>query len=266
VYRAIFARLHRGFAAVPIRGEILAHDEGAIAGDVNLYGLTATEQCRGMVRHDSHMASPCSDSASTASARLWGLDWRSVLPFELDGVTVEVGHHAEQVVPFVREHYATIFCSDESPFLLDPMTEAKQRFVRDMDAFVFRAEGRTVGILLAHPSDWSTYYMRTVAILPEYRERRLLSGFMDLAERVLLAAGVERVEGDCSPANAPMMRMLTARNFLVTSTIASERWGLMVRFTKLLREDARAVFLRQFGGAQLGGRPRVGINQERRTT
>ena len=147
----------------------------------------------------------------------------------------------------MREHYASIFGGRGSDrFLASPMTEAKLRFCRESDVFLFRVGSRTVGLLLANPADWSTYYMRSVAILSDFRERRLLTRFMERSYEPLRKAGVERIEGECSPANTPMMRMLVGQGFLVTSTANSERWGATVRFTKFLSEEAGAVFHRQY--------------------
>jgi hypothetical protein len=101
-------------------------------------------------------------------------------------------------------------------------------------------------LLLANPLDWSTYYMRSVAMLSEFRERRLLTRFMERSYEPLREAGVERIEGECSPANTPMMRMLVGQGFLVTSTTNSERWGSTVHFTKFLSEEADTVFRRQY--------------------
>jgi hypothetical protein len=194
------------------------------------------------------------------SRRLWSLDWRCVLPWSFEEVRVEVASF-EDSMPFMREHYASIFGSQggESRFLSSPMTEAKRRFCNDSDVFLFRAAGRTVGLLMANPTDWSTYYMRSVAVLPEFRERRLLTRFMEQSYGPLRDAGVERIEGECSPANAPMMRMLVGQGFLVTSTANSERWGATVRFTKFLSDEAEGVFLRQFNSVIPG---RKGIPHE----
>ena len=165
----------------------------------------------------------------------------------LDDVTVELGSFAD-ALPFIQAHYARIFNAEGNAgrFLGDPLTSAKRRFGDEMDVLMLRSAGATIGLLAAHPLDWSTYYMRTVALLPEFRDRRLLTRLMHLTYEPLRAAGVERIEGDCSPANTPMMRMLVNEAFLVTSTINSERWGSMLRFTKFLREEAQEVFARQY--------------------
>jgi hypothetical protein len=173
----------------------------------------------------------------------------------------------ESALPFMQEHYPTIFdsASGETRFLASPMTEAKRRFCDESDVFVFRTAERIVGLFVANPADWSSYYMRSVAVLPEFRERKLLTRFMERSYAPLREAGVERIEGECSPANAPMMRMLVGQGFLVTSTANSERWGATVRFTKFLNEEAETVFLRQFSGVTARKKMNINPTSERRT-
>jgi hypothetical protein len=197
----------------------------------------------------------------SASLRLWGLAWDRVLPWTLAGVTVAPVRFAD-ALPFIRESYPVIFGGlpgvRDDRFLATPMTDAKKRFCEESDTFLFRDGERTVGLLMASPSDWSTYYMRSVAILPEYRARRLLTGFMERCYAPLEAAGVERIEGECSPANVPMTRMLASQGFLVTSTGCSERWGMTVRYTRFLSNPAAAIFRRQFSSLPLDTEPTRG--------
>ena len=183
------------------------------------------------------------------SRKLWDLDWAQILPWSFEEVAVELGTF-DEALPFIAEHYGRIFGADElaGRFLVEAMTPAKRRFGAEMDVFLFRAEGQTVGIFMSHPSDWSTYYMRTAALLPEYRGRHLVSRFMDRICEPLREAGVFRLEGDVSPSNAPMVKLHSGQGFMVTSTSSTDRWGLVLRFTKFLREEAEAVFLKQYCG------------------
>jgi hypothetical protein len=185
-------------------------------------------------------------SKSTLSSRIWGLDWGSELPWSFGDVTVTAGNFADALA-FVGDHYADIFGSGkDTGFLSDPFTEAKRRFGDEMDVLLIRADCQVVGLLLAHPVDWTTYYMRSVAILPAYRERKLFVQIVERCFAPLAAAGVERIEGETAPTNAVMMRALTGLGFLVTSTANSERWGATVRFTKFLREEAESIFAEKF--------------------
>src|SRR5262245_10721779 len=107
-----------------------------------------------------------SPSSETLSRRLWDIDWAERLPWTLaDGSSVERGSF-EDALPFMAENYAGIFGDEPERFLVEGMTDAKRRFWREMDVFVLRCDGVTAGICAGHPSDWSTYYVRTFALLP----------------------------------------------------------------------------------------------------
>ncbi len=183
----------------------------------------------------------------TLSERIWQADWTEGVPKAFGGVTLERGTF-EQAAPFVREHYQAIFGADGQAdrFLVEPMSPAKMRFGAEMDVLHYRHDNRTVGLLMGHPIDWSTYYFRSVALLPQYRERHVVTDSVAWTHDRLAAVGVHRVEGECAPANAPMMKMLVNLGYIVTSTTNSERWGATVRFTKFLRAEAKETFMRQF--------------------
>lgn len=184
----------------------------------------------------------------TMSKRILGLAWDDVLPLSVSGLMVRAGSFERDGLPFVRASYEALFggASEAGRFLSDPETDAKRRFAAEMDTLCLCDGPRTVGLLIGHPLDWSTYYWRSVALLPEHRARGVLAQIMERTYAPLAAAGVERVEGECSPTNAPMMRTLVKLGFVVTATTNSERWGATVRFTKFLCDEAEEVFGRQF--------------------
>jgi len=193
--------------------------------------------------------------APTLSQRWWGLDWRDVLPFHLDGARADFATMAD-VLPFVKEYYPAIFGAKdvESRFLESPMTEAKRRYFAEMDFFQFRVDGEAAGVFMAHPWDWNSYYLRSTGILPQYRERGLMSQFFDRLDEPLRAVGVERIEAEVSPANTPIIRVLAGHGYIVTGQVASERWGLLLRYTKFLSQGASAVFRRQYTAMSIAKR------------
>lgn len=181
------------------------------------------------------------------SLRLWDLDWNRKLPWQLDdAVSVESGSF-DQALPFMQEHYGEIFGgTEESRFLVEPMSEAKRRFCSELDIFLFRADGRAVGILMGHPTDWSTYYIRSTAFIEEYRARGLMRIFLVPFWKALRDAGVDRVESEVSPTNKPTLALQMKEGFIVTSAGMSERWGAVLRLTKYLSSEPERVFARQF--------------------
>ena len=119
---------------------------------------------------------------SNASRRLLGLDWSATLPWTFDDITVDLGTFEADAMPFMATHYGEIFgMSDPSTarFLVEPMTPSKLRFGAEMDVFVFRDAGTPIGLIVAHPTDWSTYYVRTAALLRDYRRKMVDEGWTE---------------------------------------------------------------------------------------
>jgi hypothetical protein len=200
-------------------------------------------------------------AGSRFSEAIWDIDWSEHLPLTItkDGVIVAESSF-EQTAPFVRENLGAMFEEDpsSSPFLQGPSTAAKVRYYTEFgDFFEFKDNGRTAGILVCTPVDWSTYYIRFCAFLPEYQGRQLLHRFFPDFFGILKRAGVERVETETSPSNLAVMHIMNRFRFNVTGTILSERWGALVRFTKFLHEESENVFLRQYcTGIRYQARPK----------
>lgn len=183
------------------------------------------------------------EAPRSMSRHLWDLEWPS---WSFDGgIRCEVGAF-EDAVPFIEAHYPSIFHDDAGRFLDDRMTPAKRRFLEQSDVFLFREGDAVVGITICHPTDWSTYYIRSTAFLPDARQRGLAVEFASWLEQPLRNVGVQRIEADCSPANAAVNRALLSSGFVVTATLNSERWGAMLHYTRYLSDEAAACFQRQF--------------------
>jgi len=124
---------------------------------------------------------------------------------------------------------------------------AKNRYYEEYgDVFVFEHGNKTVGLLVCTPVDWGTYYIRFVAVLPEYGGRKLFQTLLPVLLDVLSASVVERVEAETSPSNLAFVHIMNKFSFNVTGTVLSERWGALVRFTRFLDGNSEDVFLRQF--------------------
>lgn len=187
-------------------------------------------------------------SSETFSAGIFGLDWAASMPWDLDGGVRMVPASVDHVLAFVGDHYGAIFAQDTSDrrFLRDPMSPAKLRFLAQSDLLGFYDGDRMIGLLSGHPFDWSSYYWRSVAFLPEYQGRGLLKAALERADRVLREVGVERVEGEAAPTNQRQLRLLMSIGYCVTGSVNSERFGTMLKLTKFLSSEARVVFTTQF--------------------
>lgn len=195
-------------------------------------------------------STPTHEPRTPLSKTLWGIDWASELPISLvrgADATVHFGSF-ERALPFVRQHYATIFDQRaDSPFSLGNFTDAKARYYREVgDFFEFRVGGRAVALLVGTPVDWSSYYLRSAAALPEFQGQKLIQRFFPRLFDTLQRAGVERVEADTSPANLAVIHSLSRLRFNVTGTVLSERFGACVHLTKFLDRPSEHTFLRQF--------------------
>lgn len=178
------------------------------------------------------------------SRRLLGLSWE---PMQLGDVEA-VPDAREEALRFVSAHYAQIFGhpGEHGAYLPEGMTPAKARFLEEMDVFTFRKSGVVVGISMSHPTDWTSYYFRSFALLPEARERGVLPSFLQRCYPTLAAHGVARVEAECLPTNAAIVRVLGAEGWIPTGSVASERWGYLVRLTRHLAPEAREAFRQVF--------------------
>lgn len=181
------------------------------------------------------------------SRRWFGVDFSALLPWQFGPITVEWGS-PEELLPFIVEHYRDLFGlnGQEGRWRRDPMTAAKLRFLADADLFVLRRKGKIVGDLIAHPSDWNTYYLRSLAVLPEHRGLGTVPLLLERIAEILAAVGVERIEGDVSPANRMNVLAQTRLGYIATGTFNSDRWGALVRMTKFLHVEAEGVFHDQF--------------------
>ncbi|MFO7178353.1 MAG: hypothetical protein DIU78_006615 [Pseudomonadota bacterium] len=186
------------------------------------------------------------------SVALWNVSWDDVLPYRFgsDGAVVRWSTF-ENVRPFIEQNYARIFeePAGDTPFTQETsMNRAKARYYAIFaDVFEFLYRNETIGILICTPLDWSTYYIRTAALLPEHQGRQWVWRFVsEVLFDYLAPLGVERVEFDVSPANMAMLHLAARNRCNPTGTLLTERWGSQVRFTRFLNPQREAVFLDQF--------------------
>lgn len=198
-------------------------------------------------RADERLASMTPGTRTEApmrgSERLWSLQWTTRTIGEL-----LVGPaRMEDALGFIGESYAALFPVAPGRFLEETMTPAKRRFLEETDALIVRDGARPVGVFLGHPLDWSTYYVRTLAILPSLRQRGFMREFVSsYVAGTLRNAGVDRLEADTAPNNFVMHRSFARAGWVVTGTSNSERWGALVRYTMFLTPEPEGCFQRQF--------------------
>lgn len=182
---------------------------------------------------------------------LWDLDWANYMPVKLGntGVTVRLTSF-DAALPFIQANYAAIFEEDpeSSPFKQETnIRGAKERYYRLFgDCFAFKDGSETIGLLIGVPADWSSYYIRSVAILPKFQGKKLVRLFLHEMFEALRDVGVERVDVDTSPSNFAALRLYQSVHFNPTGMVLSDRWGANVHLTKFLDDASERVFLRQY--------------------
>lgn len=192
------------------------------------------------------------DSGSRASYRLWQLDWSRVLPWTLgDGIVAEFAPF-ERALPFIHGHYGEIFDAGSSAYASEALSPTKVRFYADCDVFLFRDGDRDIGVMIGHPTDWSSYYIRTTALLDEYQGKAIATEHLARMMNVLRAVDVERLEIETAPSNQACMRAVLRLGFNATAMSLSERWGAMTRFTAFLSRPHERSFVHQFSGTIAG--------------
>ncbi len=94
--------------------------------------------------------------------------------------------------------------------------------------------------------DWSTYYLRYINILPQYRGHQLALDIMDKICQTLQHFGIERIEAHVSVGNLGQQIRMAKMGFISTGNYQSERWGSLSLLTKYLDKKYQHTFQRQF--------------------
>jgi RimJ/RimL family protein N-acetyltransferase len=185
-------------------------------------------------------------ATQTLSERYWGIDWAAELPWIADEFRIDLSNF-DEIASFFAEHGPEMFGKDaEGRWLQEPMGPAKLQFLRESDVLAFRHDEKLVGYLLGQPSDWSSYYVRSLTILPRWRGQGLIAAIAAGLDRTLRTAGVQRIEADTASDNAAMALGFLRHGWVATGFNNSDRWGATVRYTRYLTDEATAVFRNQY--------------------
>lgn len=184
------------------------------------------------------------------SERLFGINWQKILPVPLteDGVSLHAATF-EETDAFTKANLKIFYRTDpaNSLFAAYSPNASRETYYRDnSDGFIFKHEGKTVGIVTAQPTDWSTYYYRSGIILPEYQNKRIIQKFLIHTMGVLAQHGVDRAFVEVVPAHSRSIHLYNKLGFFITGVTTSDRWGMLLQFTKFLNDKSRDIYLRQF--------------------
>jgi ribosomal protein S18 acetylase RimI-like enzyme len=215
---------------------------GAPLGDSP--NFSATEEATGIIARNL-------PARPTQSVQLWGFGLYDGLPKQLssDGIEAVVGSY-ERIRCFVAEQYA-MFTEEGLGSVPNELAQrSKHAYLSTgCDLIALVHAGKTVGIMVGAPEDWSSYYVRVFALLPEYQRPGLTRRFVrECLFEPLARHGVERVVADTNPSNIAMTRLLGELEFFVTGNQLTDRWGALIRYTKFLDPACEQQFRRRFGG------------------
>lgn len=182
------------------------------------------------------------------SEALWGIHWADILPQQVTRDVTVVASSFDQALPFIEANYSTIFEDKGDDRFFNPDSPTlKARYYRIAgDFFEFKQGARTVGLLIGTAVDWSTYYIRSAAALPEIQGSQMIQRFFTPMFAYLKAAGVERIEAETSPTNMAVIHLLSRMRFNPSGTVLTDRWGALLKLTRHLDEGAERVFINQF--------------------
>lgn len=194
---------------------------------------------------------PRLNTPQSLSAQLWGLDFDALLPRTLsrDGTQAVVGESA-RIRDFLRASFPQLTEEALGARASTLVTDAKRRYITSTcDLIELRHGAQTVGAFVGAPEDWSTYYVRILAIAREFQQPALVRRLIrECVFEPLAACGVQRIAADTSPLNRAMTHLFGELKFYVTGQSLSDRWGPMVRYTKFLDAACEAVFFERFAG------------------
>lgn len=187
---------------------------------------------------------------SRLSEEVLGIRWQDCVPCEIGagGVVLEMSDYAE-VASFLDAHRQRLLDPSAEPGRFSPLVDdpRKARFCeRVADCFVLQRRGETLGVLLGHLSDWSTYYVRYLAVLPDGRGQGITADLAQWFVSSLARHGVERMEFDAGVSHLPYLSRLIGLGFHVMGTLHSERWGATVRLVRFLSARHEEAFVSQF--------------------
>jgi len=189
-------------------------------------------------------------NSKTLSSTLYQILWDKHFPWSLPSSDVIVQHSDyDEVSAFLRANFSRIFGVDPSvpKFFDKDSIESKGRYYENCaDLFAFKHSNIVVATFIGNPVDWSTYYLRHMAILPEFQGFGLYQEFLSYYLGILKSAGVHRVEVDISPLNSPCIHIHAKNGFKVTGQLTTDRWGVTTRYSKFLNPECEDIFFDRF--------------------
>ncbi|MCM0606139.1 MAG: GNAT family N-acetyltransferase [Xanthomonadaceae bacterium] len=187
------------------------------------------------------------------SSQFWGIDWAKELAIydsNNQNNDLKVKYSSSQdSLSFLAKHFKnelhkTINYKESEVTALN-----KKKFYENFSDFflVFSESGEPISTMFGNALDWSTYYIRFCATLPQYRRLGAQSIVVDRLKHVLSNFGVERICFDFNPTNKSQINYLNHAGFNLTGNMQTDRWGQVIQTTMFLNPESEKRFREKFG-------------------
>ena len=156
----------------------------------------------------------------------------------------------EEAFRFIEKNYLKMHESQNAPNATDSL-ENKFRFYQNMGDFFIMTKERSeaVGLMVAHLSDWSTYYIRYTGLLPSFQKKGLFQTLIHSLIQKLGSKSIDRIEYDISPDHQQQIYLANKMNFIYSGTLLTERWGTLLRYTYYINKHKKVDYINQFCGS-----------------
>lgn len=187
---------------------------------------------------------PLSKNSGTATEKILGFEWNDFFPIQVsDEISITTATYGE-VGRFAKKY--PLQHPGDSRFLAENCLARDRFYLIFADFFKFSLEGQLAGVLVGTLADWSTYYIRYVQISPELRGEGLYQNLVQRLIQILGNHGVNRIEVDVSPTNLVHVHVLNKLGFNAVGLSATDRWGMLVKYSKFINSESQNVFTNQF--------------------
>lgn len=177
-------------------------------------------------------------------------------PLKIEGGYSVRAATKKEVMALVADKFSVIFPDrGETPgFRMSAKRREKaQEFWKMYDAlhhewFLFLdPKGKPIGWHMGEAEDHMTFYMRNTGIIPKYQNRGLYGVFLKAFTAYLGELGYERISSQHKPTNKSILILKLKQGFVIGGFEMTENWGALVKMIKIIPNDRRESFYRQFG-------------------
>lgn len=177
-------------------------------------------------------------------------------PYQLPSGFIIKAVPEEEMRAFLNTAFKDVFPeSGEHPrFLLSP--ERREQLqpmyklykVLHHESFLFFDQnGSPVGWHMGEAEDMLTYYMRNTGVVPSLQNNGIYKAFLRRLTEYLTAIGYERISSHYQATNRRILIFKLKEGFDIAGFELTENWGPLVKLVKLLPQDRRESFYRQYG-------------------